>query len=183
MPNENISCASTGNSSQSSSTRKDKKPLKIRASLSYEDSSEKLQNPEFPDPPADRQPGKVIMRAAGFDASFSVHIGDGPDSGAIEGPDSAFEQGIARGFDALYHNILSVNAPDKYFELISVEAIGLRGDTVNTLSGSDEFLEAQCLKLKQLLETAGYSVQKIELRVSAIIEKSPVFAAVQAERA
>ncbi len=207
MPNENISCASSGNNTPANTAKKDKKPVKIRASLFYDGTCNNRTNTEARNPKSlnhqayldegnheddsfendetnvarlERMQLKDKKNNPEYDATFSIYTegigttdlkGDSNLKGAAFGLGATgVEAKVEKGVKALYRNILNINAPDKLIELITIDTCGFSRGAAAARNAIHVILEDKSLKLKQQLESAGYTVQKIEIKFVGLFD-------------
>jgi len=207
VPNENVSCASSGNNTPPASANKDKKPVKVRASLFFDGTCNNRTNTEARNPKSlnhqayldegnheddsfendetnvarlERMQLKDKKNNPDYDVTFTIYTegigttdlkGDSNMKGAAFGlGDTGVEAKVEKGVKALYRNIVNVNAPDKLIELITIDTCGFSRGAAAARNAIHVILEDEKLKLKQQLEGAGYTVQKIEIRFVGLFD-------------
>jgi hypothetical protein len=178
VPNENLSCASTGNNTPIGPVSV-RKAVRIHAALFYDETQGAT--------PVAQLEQLLQNTPADYDASFAVYT-DGraaidlilhnplPAQDAVP-PQSGIEARVAKGVRALYGNIINVNAPERLIELLTIVTCGFvpAGSTAHELT--PEILETECLRIRQQLEHAGYTVRNIQLRVAGIFESVAQYSA------
>ncbi len=175
MPNDNLSCASTGSDASATSGR-ERKPLKVRATLLYDATPGTLATP-LAVPQLERILEADRRRLPEFDISLAVYTsGVGAfdlirersiDAAAPEEADEAARR-IALGIRALARSIIDADIPDRLIGYLRIVTCGMPG--AGLAPGIPGLLERESLLLKAELESAGFTVQRVELRFAGMFD-------------